>query len=115
MFRHHHHTSTGIALALALAALAPTAASAASAASPYQAQGARVAHEFAARDAALGNGPVLPAQIIKISQPNGFDWGDAGIGAAGGLALSTVGLGGALVISSQRRTRRSTAPPASTA
>jgi hypothetical protein len=39
---------------------------------------------------------------------SGFDWGDAGIGAAGGLALSMVGLGGALAVS-QRRTRRATA------
>ena len=39
---------------------------------------------------------------------SGFDWGDAGIGAAGGLAISMLGLGGALVITSQRRTRRPT-------
>jgi hypothetical protein len=36
---------------------------------------------------------------------DGFDWGDAGIGAAGGLAISIVGIGGALTLS-QRRTRR---------
>jgi MYXO-CTERM domain-containing protein len=43
----------------------------------------------------------------------GFDWGDAGIGAAGGLALAMLGLGAALVISRRRpsRTRRSTALP----
>jgi hypothetical protein len=35
-----------------------------------------------------------------------FDWGDAAIGAAGGLVISVVGLGGALALS-QRRTRRS--------
>jgi hypothetical protein len=36
---------------------------------------------------------------------SGFDWGDAGIGAAGGLALAMLGLGGALAVSSQRRAR----------
>ena len=44
--------------------------------------------------------------VVRVLTPsNGFDWGDAGIGAAGGLALSIIGLGGALAVS-QRRTRR---------
>lgn len=42
-----------------------------------------------------------------------FDWGDAGIGAAGGAALVLLGLGGARVISDQRplRTRQTTSLP----
>jgi hypothetical protein len=32
-----------------------------------------------------------------------FDWGDAGIGAAGGLVLSVLGVGGALTLSQRRR------------
>jgi hypothetical protein len=45
--------------------------------------------------------------IVRISSPNGgFDWGDAGIGAAGGFALSMIAIGGALVVS-QNRTRGS--------
>ena len=44
--------------------------------------------------------------VVRIQVPaSGFDWGDAGIGAAGGFALSMIGLGGALAVS-QRRTRR---------
>jgi len=44
--------------------------------------------------------------VVRVQAPtNGFDWGDAGIGAAGGLALSMIGLGGALAVS-QHRTRR---------
>lgn len=35
----------------------------------------------------------------------GFDWGDAGIGAAGGLVLSIVAIGGGLVLV-ERRPRR---------
>ena len=42
---------------------------------------------------------------------DGFDWVDAGIGAAGGLAISAVGIGGALALS-QRRTRRMRLPAA---
>lgn len=51
-----------------------------------------------------------PVNAVPPSAPaatpiEGFDWGDAGIGAAGGLAISVVGIGGALALS-QRRTRR---------
>jgi hypothetical protein len=50
-----------------------------------------------------------PPTIVRVTAPNsGFDWGDAGIGAAGGFALSMIGLGGALAVS-QHRTRH-TAP-----
>jgi len=55
-----------------------------------------------------------PAVIVRTTAPNnGFDWGDAGIGAAGVLGLSAFGLAGALTIS-HRRTRRDrrTASPA---
>jgi hypothetical protein len=45
--------------------------------------------------------------VVRIETPkSGFNWGDAGIGAAGGVALAMLGLGGALAIS-QRRPRRS--------
>jgi hypothetical protein len=47
-----------------------------------------------------------PERIVRVQTPNsGFDWGDAGIGAAGGLALAMLGLGGALAVS-QHRGRR---------
>ena len=52
-----------------------------------------------------------PQAVIRAHVPqNGFDWGDAGIGAAGGLALSMIAVGGAFAVS-QRRSRRSTALP----
>lgn len=41
--------------------------------------------------------------VVRVTTPaSGFDWGDAGIGAAGGLALAMLGLGGGLVISNHR-------------
>jgi hypothetical protein len=44
--------------------------------------------------------------IARISPPSGgFDWGDAGIGAAAGFSVSMIGVGGALA-TSRRRGRR---------
>jgi hypothetical protein len=54
--------------------------------------------------------PAAPPAVARVKAPHsGFDWGDAGIGAAG-LALSVMGIGGAVAVS-QRRSRRSTALP----
>jgi len=47
-----------------------------------------------------------PATIVRVTTPGGFDWGDAGIGAAAGIAVSMLALGLALLVS-QRRARRS--------
>lgn len=134
MFRHNRHISTAIALTLALAASAPAAASAQylpnpspatnqtparPAVNPYsrdaanpavraiQAEGARVAHELAARDALAGRATLSPPppSIIKVSQPNGFAWGDAGIGAGVTIALILVVLGSGLYLTHRRTAR----------
>jgi len=58
--------------------------------------------------------PKRVAAIIRVQAPQtGFDWGDAGIGAAGGLALAMLGLGGGLLIFRRRpaRTRHTAALP----
>jgi hypothetical protein len=54
-----------------------------------------------------------PQAVVQVqTPPSGFDWGDAGIGAAGGLALAMLGLGGALVITHRpKRTRHTTGLP----
>jgi len=51
--------------------------------------------------------------VVRVQVPHsGFDWGDAGIGAAGAVALAMLGVGGALVISQRpRRTRPGTTGP----
>jgi hypothetical protein len=42
--------------------------------------------------------------IVKVEAPSGgFDWGDAGIGAAGMLALFSIAGGSALLLSGRRR------------
>jgi hypothetical protein len=48
-----------------------------------------------------------PRTVRIVSHNGGFDWGDAGVGAAGGLGLAILGVGGAFAVSQQRRTRRS--------
>ena len=58
--------------------------------------------------------PTAPLTIVRVTpRDSGFDWGDAGIGAAGGLALAMLGVGGGLVISRQRprRTRPTATMP----
>jgi hypothetical protein len=58
-----------------------------------------------------GTTPAAPQAVVRVQTPKtGFDWGDAGIGAAGGLAITIIGVGGALAVS-QRRSRRTTALP----
>jgi hypothetical protein len=88
----NQHTKKATALALTLAAIAPAAASA-------RPVGPDTSPFTATRAPAT--------QIVHVSAPSGFDWGDAGIGAAGGLALSILGLGAVLTVT-QRRTSRHT-------
>jgi hypothetical protein len=53
----------------------------------------------------------VPQAVVRIqTPPNGFDWGDAGIGAAGGLALAMLGLGSGLVVAQRRGRNRQTTP-----
>ena len=46
-------------------------------------------------------------RTVTVTSPSGFDWGDAGIGAAGTLSLLALGAGSVLVL------RRSVRVPAS--
>jgi hypothetical protein len=104
-----HRISTSIVLALALAT---TAAPASARPFDLNANGSYVP----AGSPSMLSQTAPPAQpvsssptIVRVTAGNsGFDWGDAGIGAAGGIALSMIGLGGVLAVS-QNRARRSTA------
>jgi hypothetical protein len=51
-----------------------------------------------------------PVQVVH-SSANGFDWGDAGIGAAGALGLSMLVVGGVVVVAGKRRGPGTTATP----
>ena len=63
-----------------------------------------------AQDAAEGRGAwnapqvtVLKISRPRVSSPSGFDWTDAGIGAAGALGLVLLAIGGTLVVAHGRR------------
>jgi len=89
----NHHLKTAAALALALGAILPATATA-----------KPVGPDPSGASFAMPQTPV-----VRITTPaSGFDWGDAGIGAAGGLALALAGVGGGLVISHQRPRRTRT-------
>jgi hypothetical protein len=87
-------TTAALTLALALATAAP-----ASALIPTNSGGGSTVST-----------PAAPTIVHLTAPTSGFDWGDAGIGAAGGLAIAMLGVGGGLVISHQRprRTRPTT-------
>ena len=57
-----------------------------------------------ARDAGRTPGDV-PTPVVEIREVpgSGFDWGDAGIGAAGMLALFSIAAGLALMVGARRR------------
>jgi hypothetical protein len=93
----NQHLKKAAALALTLSAIVPGTAT-------------------AARPADSGGASYTIPQtpVVRITTPaSGFDWGDAGIGAAGGLALAMLGVGGGLLITHQRpgRTNHTTGLP----
>ena len=105
-----HRISIGIALALALA-LGTGAAPASARPFDLNANGSYVPAGTTSTQTSTQTAEPPPS-IVRVTAPNnGFDWGDAGIGAAGGIALSIMGVGGALAVSQNRarRTRHSTA------
>ena len=95
----HHRITRTAAVALALSA---GAAPASALPMNLNAQGSLVPAGTPNSASGYSSAPT----IVRVSPPNdGFDWVDAGIGAAGGFALSMLGIGGGLAIS-QRRARR---------
>jgi hypothetical protein len=103
-----HRLTTAAVLALALAAGASSLATAMpnrSAPGGGQVVLSPAASTRANVAAARASAPQsTPAAIVRvIPSTNGFDWGDAGIGAAGGLAIALVGLGGGLAVSQRHR------------
>lgn len=105
-----HRTTTTAAVILSLAAAgAPTATATVTDTNPATTANQPPATVYSRPDKSMIRVTTpgsAPQAVVRITTPpNGFDWGDAGIGAAGGLALAMIGVGGALVVS-QRRPRR---------
>ena len=107
----HRMTTAAVMLSLA-AAGAPTAAATVSATNPATTVNRPPASVYDRPDKSTirVTTPASATQaVVRIqTPPNGFDWGDAGIGAAGGLALTMIGVGGALAVSQRRRRRGTT-------
>jgi hypothetical protein len=96
----NHPIKKTLTLTLALGAIAPAAAQArpaldAGAPAPKPAQDLRAE----AKTSSLAGTPARPRQVAT----HGFGWGDAAIGAAGGLGLSIVAVGGSLAVAGKRR------------
>jgi hypothetical protein len=92
----NHHLKKATALTLALGAIVPATATA----------------KPIGPDPTGASYTIPQTPVVRIIAPaSGFDWGDAGIGAAGGLALSMTAVGAGLALSQRRsrRTRHSTA------
>lgn len=102
---------TTTALTLAFATSAAAAPSAAAGTSTVARPGAGAA---ATRSASgVARGPISPTVVRVLTPDHGFHWGDAGIGAAGGIGLSMLAVGGALAFS-QLRGRPATRPTTTT-
>lgn len=52
----------------------------------------------------------VPVRVVKVRADGGFDWGDAGIGASGLLALAAIGAGAALATGHRPRARPNPQP-----
>jgi hypothetical protein len=110
-----HRTTTTAAVILSLAAAgAPAATATVSSTNPATPPNQAPATVYSRPDKSMirVTTPESAREAVVVIQtpPSGFDWADAGIGAAGGLALAMIGLGGALAVS-QRRSRRGTTVP----
>ena len=44
------------------------------------------------------SGQPAPVRVVQVGADNGFDWGDAGVGAGGLLALAAIASGAAVAI-----------------
>lgn len=95
----NQHLKTTIVLVIAISAIAaPPANANPRRADPLYAGCAYSAAAPAASDSSVNAAPT----IVRVESKIGFDWGDAGIGAAGVLALTLVTLGLILVVRSSR-------------
>jgi hypothetical protein len=110
-----HRITTTAAVMLSLAAAgAPTAAATVSGTTPATTANQPPASVYSRPDKetipVATPGSATQAVVRIQTPPNGSDWADAGIGAAGGLALAMIGVGGALAISQRGRRRGTTLP-----
>ena len=58
-------------------------------------------------DSGIESSGAAPAQVrvVEVQPDPGFDWGDAGIGASGAIAVLAIGAGAAVAITHRPRRR----------
>jgi hypothetical protein len=117
--RHSQHLRTGLAVTLTLGAISTPAASAHGGQAGWvvrpnpDQQAAQLARTATTRPAqntwVVRPNPdeqypsPAPIAIVRVTDPNsGFQWGDAGIGAAGTLGLILAATGGTLLLARRR-------------
>jgi hypothetical protein len=106
----NHTIRTTLALTMALGAIAP-AAHARYAVDPSPQVASASSQDVKSAQDLRGTAPTSSLagtvdsgrHVITVSNPNGFDWGDAAIGAAGGLGLALAAVGSTLVVAGRRR------------
>lgn len=65
---------------------------------------------YSTPNALVGDQPAPPSSLVEVSEPSGFDWGDALVGALAGMALALLAFGAArLTGQSRSRTVESSA------
>jgi hypothetical protein len=112
MTHQHRRALHGMAAAVTVFALAAPAASAApveqffprgedesaggSPSVPPSSMAASAAQEY--DNLRSPNATTVPVRVVKVPADGGFDWGDAGIGATGALALTALGTGAAFAL-----------------
>jgi hypothetical protein len=67
---------------------------------------------YSSYDVGTPSAPPSEVPAAPVASDPGFDWGDAGIGAGAGFALTMIGLGGLLVLSNRRHRAEQPAPSA---
>lgn len=80
----HPRSVRGLALAAVISALAAPTAS------------AIPAEQFLQDARGHSSDRAVPVRVVEVGTDRGFDWGDAGIGATGLLALMAIGAGAAV-------------------
>ena len=104
MSPHKQARKTALVLALALGAMAPAAASARLNLNPV---GPSSPLPNVSAKSTEGNtpSPRPTVRIVRVSAPGGFDWGDAGVGAAAAFGLLMLaGAGRSVAAGRHRRT-----------
>jgi hypothetical protein len=94
----HPRSVRGLALAAVMSALAAPTAS------------AIPAEQFIPNARGDSTDRTVPVRVVEVGADQGFDWGDAGIGATGVLALVTIGAGAAVAAGYRPGTRHNPQP-----